>query len=65
MSPICECNTERETVGHFLLECPMFVQQRTELMSAVSEVFSGVVTEKVVLGTSLREISYGHIISLF
>ena len=33
-------------------------------MSAVSEVFNGGVTEEVLLGTSLREISYEHSVEI-
>lgn len=30
-SPLCECGTGEETVEHFLLECPLYREQRTEL----------------------------------
>ena len=30
-SPLCECGTGPETVEHFLLECPCYSEQRTEM----------------------------------
>ena len=30
-SPLCECGTGQETVEHFLLECPLYSEQRTEM----------------------------------
>jgi len=33
-SPLCDCEAGPETVEHFLLECPLYRQQRTELRNA-------------------------------
>lgn len=33
----CECGNERETIKHFLLECPQWTEQRTELRHVLGE----------------------------
>jgi len=34
-SPNCECGCGQETVEHFLLECPLFIEQRNALRNKV------------------------------
>ena len=33
-SPLCDCESGQETVEHFLLECPLYREQRIELRNA-------------------------------
>jgi len=58
-SPLCECGSESESVGHFLLRCPLHEQSLRRLMRSVllaSSVVTQSVTEDILLGsTSLRD----------
>ena len=42
ITPMCSCNTEEETVSHYLLRCPNFTQQRTHLMNELIKIFPNV-----------------------
>ena len=35
---MCSCNTEEETVAHFILRCPNFTQQRNHLMNEINKI---------------------------
>ena len=35
---MCICDTEDETVGHFFLRCPNFIQQRLHLMNEINKI---------------------------
>ena len=37
-SPMCVCGLERETVKHYLLSCPRFAAQRTNLLTSAAQV---------------------------
>jgi len=47
-SPLCECETGAETVEHFLLECPLYREQRRRLRAAAG---SGNMRVDALLGT--------------
>ena len=36
VNPMCSCNTEDETVTHYLLRCPNYTQQRMHLMNKIT-----------------------------
>jgi hypothetical protein len=48
-SPICDCETGQETVEHFLLECPIYREQRSTLRAGAG---TGNMRVDVLLGTS-------------
>ena len=48
-SPLCNCGAGHETVEHFLLECPLYREQRTELRNKAGSVNMQV---DALLGTS-------------
>jgi len=48
-SPLCNCGAGHETVEHFLLECPLYREQRTELRNKAGSVNMRV---DALLGTS-------------
>ena len=35
VNPMCSCSTEDESVSHYLLRCPNFIQQRVHLMNEI------------------------------
>ena len=37
ISPCCECGSSKETVAHFVLNCPIFNVQRSELFCQISQ----------------------------
>ena len=47
---ICECGCEEETVAHFLLRCPLYIQQRRSMLSSIRTFFPGEITEELLLG---------------
>lgn len=51
-SRICDCETEEETVAHYLLRCPIFSKARRQMISAIEQVFDGEATEDVLLGSN-------------
>ena len=36
VNPLCLCNTETETISHYLLRCSLFSEQRTKLLESLS-----------------------------
>ena len=38
-SPNCECERNRETLEHFLLECKLYEEQRVKIVKAISEMW--------------------------
>ena len=56
-SPNCECKLARETVRHYLLQCPLYECERACLMNSISQVYEGLVTEEVLLGANLKGVS--------
>ena len=47
---ICECGKEPETTRHFLLRCILYAEARKEMLDSVKAVYSGIITEEVLLG---------------
>ena len=43
-SPLCVCGSERESVKHYLLSCPRFVAQRTNLLTSAAQVCGQLMT---------------------
>ena len=39
-SPKCRCGADREDTEHFLLRCPMFIVERTELSGSISAILN-------------------------
>ena len=35
---MCSCNSEEETVSHYLLRCPNFAHQRNSLMNEINNI---------------------------
>lgn len=57
-SRICSCESEEETVAHYLLRCPIFSEARRKMLSTIEPVFDGEVTEDVLLGSSGIRINF-------
>ena len=38
VSPTCKCNEEEESTEHFLLRCPIYVENRKVLLSSISNI---------------------------
>ena len=45
VNPMCSCNTEDETVTHYLLRCPNYTQQRMPLMNKITELNPNLLVE--------------------
>ena len=45
VNPMCSCNTEDETVTHYLLRCPNYTQQRMHLMNKITELNPNLLVE--------------------
>ena len=51
-SRMCACESDEETVAHFLLRCPIFSNARLKMMLTTGKVFDGDLTEETLLGSS-------------
>ena len=45
VSPMCSCNTEIESVTHYILRCPIFNQQRIHLMNEINKIVPNLLLE--------------------
>ena len=58
---MCQCGSDEETVAHFLLRCPLYTEERKRLISTVSKVFNGELTEEALLGAGGTKIPKEHL----
>ena len=53
-SPICECNQDRESIDHFLLACPVYNVQRSEMLNKIQDAWlSDMTSSTLTLSTDL------------